>query len=201
MFRDSRGWAYQVPGLYDRVSITHLIFQKGPNMNQIEKRGRTFDALFNPKHYTPFPGIGDADKFRAVWRNHPDCVFANMAHAAYVDDDCNQVLFGKLGAAVKSYASEPNSFSIIRGRQAILVHWDRVAVLSFRGTEGSEQLAIPSPEFLRRVADAVGIELPEKFNMFLAMDILDDLNVFQVPYSGIKREIVGNSRKLSSNVP
>lgn len=153
-------------------------------MNQIEKRGRTFDALFNPKHYTPFSGIGDTDKFRAVWRNHPDYVFANMAHAAYVDDDRNQVLFAKLGVAVKSYASGPNSFGIIRGRQAILVHWDRVAVLSFRGTEGSEQLAIPTPEFLRRVAEAVGIELPEKFNTFLATDILDDLNFPQVPYKG-----------------
>ena len=153
-------------------------------MNQIEKRGRTFDALFNPKHYAPFLGIGDADKFRAVWKNHPDYVFANMAHAAYVDDDYNQALFAKLGVAVKSYASGPNSFGIIRGRQAILAHWDRVAVLSFRGTEGSEPLAVRTPEFLRRVADAVGFELPEKFNTFLATDILDDQNFPQVPYNG-----------------
>lgn len=153
-------------------------------MNQIEKRGRTLDALFNPKYYAPFLGIGDADKFRAVWKNHPDYVFANMAHAAYVDDDYNQALFAKLGVAVKSYASGPNSFGIIRGRQAILVHWDKVAVLSFRGTEGSEQLAVRTPEFLRRVADAVGIQLPDKFNTFLATDILDDLNFPQVPYKG-----------------
>lgn len=153
-------------------------------MRQIEKRGRTFDALFNPKHYAPFSGIGDADKFQAVWRNHSDYVFANMAHAAYVDDDCNQVLFAKLGVGVKSYASRPNSFGIIRGRQAILVHWDRVAVLSFRGTEGTEQLAIRTPEFLQKVAEVVGFELPEQLNTFLATDILDDLNFLKIPYNG-----------------
>lgn len=84
---------------------------------------------------------------------------------------------------VKFYTSEPNSLGIIRGRQAILVNWDKVAVLSFRGTEGSEMLAIRTPDFLCKTAEVVGFELPERLDTFLATDILDDLNFFRVPYN------------------
>jgi Lipase (class 3) len=153
-------------------------------MKAIENRGRTFDALFNPKHYAPFPEIGGPDMFRAVWRTHPDYVLANMAHAAYVDHEQNQALFAQFGAIVRFYTSEPNSLGIIRGRQAILVNWDRVAILSFRGTEGSEMLAIRTPEFLRKAVEVVGFELPERLSTFLATDILDDLNFLQVSYKG-----------------
>lgn len=153
-------------------------------MRPIEARGRTVDALLNPKHYAPFPGIDGPDNFRAVWRTHPDYVFANMAHAAYVDDLLNQVLFEKFGVAVKSYTSEADHLGIIRGRQAIVVHWDNVVILSFRGTEGAEQLAIRTPECLRKVADVVGFELPDRLNTLLLTDILDDLNFLRVPYNG-----------------
>ncbi|MBX3326757.1 MAG: lipase family protein [Nitrospira sp.] len=165
-------------------STTQSIFEKEPTMKAIQNRGRTFDALFNPKYYAPFPGIHGPDRFRAVWRSDPDYVFANMAHAAYVDDAFNQTLFGKLGATIKPYASEADHHGVIRGRQAILVHWDKVAIVSFRGTEGTEQVTVQTPEFLRKAADVVGFELPERLNTFLATDILDDLNFLQVPYNG-----------------
>ncbi|HRI39728.1 MAG TPA: lipase family protein, partial [Nitrospira sp.] len=153
-------------------------------LKPIEARGRTFDALLNPKYYALFPGIDGPARFRALWQNHPDYILANMAHAAYVDVKFNQALFKKFEARVRSYNSEKEHRAVQRGRQAIVVYWEKVVILSFRGTEGAEQLAIRTPEFLRKEVEVVGFEVPGQLNTFLATDILDDLNFLQVPYNG-----------------
>ncbi len=56
-------------------------------MKEIVNRGRTLDAVINPKNYPPFSKITSKAAFDSAWASNPDWIFANMAHAAYCDPE------------------------------------------------------------------------------------------------------------------
>ena len=150
-------------------------------MNVIKKRGRTLDAVVNPRNYPPFSKIPDRAAFEAAWKNNPDWIFANMSHAAYCDAEYLEKLFKNFGATIKFYESKPNELGIIKGRQAFLAIWDDKAILSFRGTEADERITIKLrikyflPKWLQRIIPSK-IEIP-----FISPDIVDDIKI--VPYT------------------
>jgi hypothetical protein len=144
--------------------------------------GRSLDAVLNPKHYPPFPDITTAESFRQAWQNNPMWVLANMAHAAYCAPEDMAKRFHGFGAVTHFYESGADSSLIIRGRQAFLAIWADKAILSFRGTEGSEKLRLKTPDALRTAIEKLGWTLPGALDTFLATDILDDLNFRTTTY-------------------
>ncbi len=154
-------------------------------MKEIENRGRTLDAVVNPKNYPPFSKIPDKEVFETAWKSNPDWIFANMAHAAYCEYNDMKELFKKFGAtATKFYESKPDSNNVIRGREAILVVWDDKAILSFRGTEADDKIEIKVDDELISIAKKFHINLPEKIKTIFRTDILDDAKFAKVIYEG-----------------
>ena len=152
-------------------------------MKDIEKRGRTFDSVVNPKKYKPFSKIPDQDAFEVAWKSNPDWIFANMAHAAYCDRDNLKELFTNFGASIEFYESVPNKYGFIRGRQAFLATWHDKAILSFRGTEASEQMKWKVSEKLVAVAKKfLNINLPAEVKILFPTDLYDDAAFFKFTY-------------------
>lgn len=159
-------------------------------MKKIENRGRTLDAVVNPKSYPPFSKIPDAVAFEEAWKSNPDWIFANMAHAAYCDREYLEKLFDNFGAGIKFYESKPDEHGIIRGREAFLAIWDDKAILSFRGTEADDKLKIKLDKrgiiskWLQKI-------FPSMFKIpFIPTDIVDDLDFIPFTY----REEGGKSK-------
>ena len=148
-------------------------------MKKIESRGRTLDAVLHPKKYAPFSTIPDSATFEAAWATNPDSILANMAHAAYCDDEYLQELFKSFGASTIFYHSEPGKNGILRGRESFLAIWANRAILSFRGTEPDQAMEIEfgDKEKLSR------IRLP-----FLPTDVIDDLAFLPTTYQGERGE-------------
>lgn len=144
--------------------------------------GRSLDAVLNPKHYAPFPDMSTAESFRQAWRSNPMWVLANMAHAAYCAPADMAKRFHGFGAVTHFYASGAGNGPMIHGRQAFLAVWADKAIVSFRGTEGSEKLRLKTPDALRAATEKLGWTLPEALDTFLATDILDDLNFMTTAY-------------------
>jgi len=152
------------------------------NFKNIESRGRTIDGVVNPKNYQPFLAIEDSVDFEVAWKDKPDWIFANMAHAAYCDREYLRVLFESFGANFKFYQSKPDEFGITRGREAFLAIWDDKAILSFRGTESDDQLKIELGKkgFLSMLSSKI---FPGKLKIpFIPTDIIDDLDFLPVTY-------------------
>jgi len=154
-------------------------------MKIIKERGRTIDAVLNPKKYPAFSKISDQNAFDALWASNRDCVFANMAHAAYCDNNYTKKLLDKFGVKdVKFYKSQPNNHGIIRGREAFLAIWENKAILSFRGTEGTDQLRIKvSDKVISFFKKYLKINIPLEIKTFIPTDIIDDIKFFQFTYS------------------
>ena len=152
-------------------------------MKEIENRGRTLDAVVNPKNYSPFSKIPDKAAFEAAWKSNPDWIFANMAHAAYCDREDIEKLFKDFGATeIKFYESKLDEHGIKRGREAFLAIWDDKAILSFRGTEAGDKLKIKLNEKIRFFATHLKIDLPPDIDiLFLPTDLIDDLDF--APYT------------------
>jgi hypothetical protein len=152
-------------------------------MKEIENRGRTLDAVVNPKNYAPFSKITDSEAFDAAWKSNPDWIFANMAHAAYCDRKYLEKRFKDFGATVKFYESKPDPNGIIRGREAFLAVWADKAILSFRGTEADDKLKIKIDEKIRFFATHLKIDLPSEVDiLFLPTDLIDDLSFAPFTY-------------------
>ena len=147
-------------------------------MKPIENRGRTLDAVVNPRNYLPFSKILDSAAFEAAWKSNPDWIFANMAHAAYCGREYLENLFKGFGASIKFYESKPDKHGIKRGREAFLAIWGDKAILSFRGTgtEADDKLKIRLHEKIRFFAANLKIDLPPDVDiLFLPTDLIDDL--------------------------
>ncbi len=147
-------------------------------MSEIENRGRTLDAVVNPKNYAPFSNIPDQRAFDTAWKNNPDWILANMAHAAYFDQEDLKKIFLNFGATeIKFYESGPDENGVTRGRQAFMAIWDDKAILSFRGTEAGDSLNVKINEKMRLFSSYLGIDLPPDINiLFLPTDLIDDLD-------------------------
>jgi len=149
-------------------------------MHQIEKRGRTLDAVLHPKHYAPFTGIADRDAFESAWQNRRDLIFAHCAHAAYFDADELEDIFEPFGAKISFYDSGMDASGWKRGSQGFLAHWPDRVVLAFRGTEPDEALMLdlmgiePHHELLGNL-----LTKPLKFP-FIPTDIVDDLDFLPI---------------------
>ena len=152
-------------------------------MKKIKNRGRTLDAVINPKNYLPFSNIPNKTTFEEVWQNNPDLIFANMSHAAYCDNYILEEVLRNLGAIdVKFYESDYDGYGIKRGREAFMAIWEDKAILSFRGTEAGDKLKVKVHDRLHYFASFLNIELPEDIDiLFLPTDIIDDLDF--VPYT------------------
>jgi len=144
-------------------------------MKSIKNRGRTLDAVFNPKHYAPFSGIVGRAAFKALWHDRPEAVLAHISHAAYCAPSYLTDLFEGFGATITFYHSHADAHGIIRGREAFLVVWPDKAVLAFRGTQAGQALAV---EWQDADSDAHTLRLP-----FIPTDIVDDLNFMPHNYS------------------
>ena len=154
-------------------------------MKDIESRGRTLDAVVNPKNYPPFSKIPDKAAIETAWKNNPNWIFANMSHAAYCEYNDMKELFKKLGAnATNFYESKPDSNNVIRGREALLVIWDDKAILSFRGTEADDKIEIKVDDKFISLAKKFHIDLPEKIKTIFRTDIIDDVKLAKFNYKG-----------------
>jgi Lipase (class 3) len=89
---------------------------------------KSYRAVFFPREFLPFEGVGDAAAFAERWRGNRPWVLANMAHAAYHPETVISGLMTRFGAA------PPRVFNA-RGAQAFLAVWPDKAVLAFRGSE------------------------------------------------------------------
>ena len=153
-------------------------------MTEIKNRGRTPDAVVNPKNYAPFSKIPDKDAFEAAWKSNPDWIFANMAHAAYCDREDLEELFDKFGVKeIKFYESQPDEKGFIRGREAFLAIWDDKAILSFRGTEADDKLKIKIDEkFIYIAKKYLSIDIPTEVRTLFPSDLFDDADFAPIRY-------------------
>ena len=173
------------------------------DMQKIEDRGRTLDAVVNPNKYPPFSKIADKDAFESAWKSNPDWIFANMAHAAYCDLEYLEELFKKFGATIKFYESKPDDQDIIRGREAFFAIWDDKAILSFRGTEASDKLKIKVNEKLIYIAKKyLSIDIPTEVKTLFPTDLFDDADFAKVTYSetGGKSDVHGGFYKSTNEL-
>ena len=97
----------------------------------VEKNGRTWDAVSNPRKYKAFVGISNSQDFDEKWKASPAWIFANFAHIAYYDLDHINLCLNKFGFTVTFYDDS-------KGRQAFLAIDSDKAMLCFRGTEPSD---------------------------------------------------------------
>lgn len=167
-------------------------------MKNIVDRGRTLDAVVNPKNYHPFSKIPDKETFEIAWKSNPDWVFANMAHAAYLDQEYLQKLFSSFGAKIKFYKSKADENGIIMGREAFLATWDDKAILSFRGTEASEKVKIIINEkFIKIAKKHFNFDLVTEVETLFPADILDDAAFVKGTYieAGGKSDVHGGFYK------
>ncbi len=144
--------------------------------------GRTIDAVLNPKHYAPFPHIKTAEDFHHRWQTNPMGILASVAHAAYCEPADMQRCFHGFGADTRFYESGAENGPVIRGRQAFLALWPDKAIVAFRGTEGTETIRFKTPQALQAAIKKLGLSLPDELDIFLATDILDDLNFMTTAY-------------------
>jgi len=153
-------------------------------MKTVEERGRTLDQVLNPGLYEPFLGVADRAAFDRVWQQKPDCILANMAHAAYCKKTEIRTTMKKVGLNFENfYQSDFDGNGVKRGREAFLVSWDDTAVLSFRGTEGGDKLQFRVSEKMKIFAKYLNIELPEAVDiLFMPTDLIDDLNAASYTY-------------------
>lgn len=158
-------------------------------MKDIEERGRTIDAVVNPKNYAPFSKISDKETFDNIWKSKPDVIFANMAHAAYHDEAYIKNLFKKFGATIKFYQSEPDTMGLVRGREAFMAIWNDKAILAFRGTEGNDKLRVAIGDNVRYFfSKNLNIKLPDEVKLLFPTDLYDDFNFKKVTYRGLRGE-------------
>ncbi|MGV7222070.1 MAG: lipase family protein [Nitrospinales bacterium] len=145
-------------------------------MKKIIKRGRTISAVVHPKKYPAFAKIPDRKSFDEVWDINPDAIFANMAHAAYHDEDYLGELFNKYGASIKFYESLPDKIGLVRGREAFLAIWDDKAILAFRGTEANDKLKLSiNDKILHFASRYLKVDLPKEIKLLFPTDIYDDV--------------------------
>lgn len=171
-------------------------------MEAVIKRGRTVDAVVNPKNYFPFSRIPDRVAFEDAWQSNPHWVLANMAHAAYCDPKYLKELFSKFGAKIQFYESKPDKNGIRRGREAFLVSWDDRAILAFRGTEAGQKMKWRIPEKIIAAAKRLKVDLPSEVKTVFPTDILDDLDFGKVAYGeeGCRSEVHGGFLKATEEL-
>jgi hypothetical protein len=150
--------------------------------------------VVHPKKYPAFSKIPDKENFNEVWENNPDAVFANMAHAAYHDEDYLVGLFNKYGASIKFYESLPDEIGLIRGREAFLAIWTDKAILTFRGTEANDKLKLSiNNKILHFASRYLNVDLPKEIKLLFPTDIYDDVRFKKKTYreSGGESQIHG----------
>ena len=153
-------------------------------MKEIDNRGRTLDAVVNPKNYPPFSKISDRNAFEVAWKSNPDWIFANMAHAAYCDREYLEELFENFGAKINFYESKADDNGVIKGREAFMAVWGDKAILSFRGTEASDKLKIKVNEnFIYIAKKYLNFDLPTEVKTLFPTDLFDDADFSEVTYS------------------
>lgn len=156
-------------------------------MRKIEERGRTINAVVNPRDYAPFSKIPDKKTFNETWESKPDAILANIAHAAYHEESYLKELFEKFEATIKFYKSEPDTLGLVRGREAFMGIWKDKAILAFRGTEGNQKLRLAIGDNIRHFfSKNLNIELPDEVKLLFPTDLYDDFNFKEITYRGLK---------------
>lgn len=93
----------------------------------IKNRGRTLIGVYKTENYKPFMQIDSAESFRSAWRNTPFYIFANLAHAAYLDE-------AEIIAMIDGFGGRAQVFQD-RGRFGYLAVFEEMAILVFRGSD------------------------------------------------------------------
>ncbi len=102
---------------------------------------KTIEAVLHPERYTAFVGIEDPDAFERAWETNKPWVLANLAHAAYFDEDKLCALLAPFLRAANpcepTATPGPPRLHVYSndGSQGYLAVWPDKAVLVFRGTE------------------------------------------------------------------
>ena len=97
----------------------------------VEKHGRTWDAMSNPRKYQSMLHGLTRQAFDTLWKENPAVVFANFSHIAYYDAEHVHACLIPLGFDVTCYDDG-------HGRQGFLAVDGEKALLCFRGTEASD---------------------------------------------------------------
>lgn len=143
--------------------------------------GKSFDAVFFPHKFTPFPMVSDHNDLAHKWKTNRPWVLANMAHAAYLSKMKVEKLMGMLGARTTSFYDKD-------GAQAFLAAWPDRAILAFRGSQPrEEQQTDKQKRPLANIKSFLGLELEPDFLAFLGNDVLADLDFKKTPFDCSKQ--------------
>lgn len=130
---------------------------------------KSYDAVFAPQKFEPFPRVTTANAFEKKWNKNQPWVLANMAHTAYHDSDKVTALTTKLGATTVCCYDR-------QGAQAFLAVWPDKAILSFRGSQPRERNdPVAGKRAIKLASASMGLKLSDKLLSWLGNDVLADL--------------------------
>lgn len=139
---------------------------------------KSYDAVFSPQLFEPFPRVSTANAFEKKWEKNPAWVLANMAHAAYHDSEKIEKLMAKFGTVRTCYYNR-------NGAQGFLAVWPDKAILSFRGSQPRERDdPVVEPLLVKSVCEFVGLKLQPRLASWLYNDVLADLMFARRTFAG-----------------
>ncbi|MDQ6955656.1 MAG: lipase family protein [Mariprofundaceae bacterium] len=97
----------------------------------IEKQGRTFDGLGNPRKYKSSLSSLSKQAFEQAWEDKPEWLLANFSHIAYYDA-------AHVQSSLKGFGFKVTFYDDGHGRQGFLAVDADKAILAIRGTEPSD---------------------------------------------------------------